>query len=220
MAVVAAGAPALAARGLALRRRAGAGLGGAGRGRLQHGLDAGGGRGDVVGGLGEGGGEEAFEGDLIRVAVVVGLACDFPEDVALGGVVGRPEDRGGAEKAGHAGLPGGLLGAGGEVVHDGAAVEDGAEVLGPLDVVEGATVLVGVGAVPDSEICVDHASGLHPGICLLGPIGVGLVTRVLGKTRGELEEDTVRDGVFIIVASIEGENLPAETTAAGFIVPA
>ena len=218
-AVILSVAPAGPAR--VLRPRAA--LRGAQRGRLQHRRDLVDEHGRVDGRLGQRLGEQALVGGLLGVAGVLWLAGGFVEDVCGVVLLRRcvPPDGGGFEEPLRAVLPGALLRrAVGEAVHDGAAVEDGAQVLGPLDVVELRAVLGGIATIPDAVVVGDQPHGLHPCVRFLGPVGVGLVVCELGETRGELEEEAVGEGVLVVVAVVEGEDLPAKTAVAGGIVPA
>jgi hypothetical protein len=65
-----------------------------------------------------------------------------------------------------------------------------------------------IGAVIDSTIH-KQSNALGPCIHLVGPVRVCLVARLTGKSCCQLEELAVRETVLVVVAVVEGEDLPS-----------
>lgn len=106
------------------------------------------------------------------------------------------------------------------VPHHGCAHQVNARVVGPLDVVQIRALDGGVSAVEDLESIADQADLDAPVVSALGPVGVRLVARVGVQARGDVEERALRDRVLVVVAVVEGEDLPPQTAVARRVVPA
>lgn len=182
----------------------------------EFGQDVAAGEGRQLGGGGHPAGQVCFERRLVVVARDDGFAGDFDHDVAAAVLRGK-EDVGAVEDAADARAPG--RGAVGVVVHVGGAHEEGAGVVGPLDLGRVRAVNVRVGAVVDGPCRRDELGGCPPVPRFLGPVGVGLVAGVASQSCCQLEEATVGDAVLVIVSSVEGENLPPQSSVAGRCVP-
>lgn len=105
-----------------------------------------------------------------------------------------------------------------EVVHVRCPQQIHPGVIGPL-------YPVGVVAV-ESSVCsvkeviiLDESHIIAPIPYPLRPVCVGLIPRILGKPGGDIEENPVRDGVFVIIAGVEGKNLPPQSATTELGVP-
>jgi hypothetical protein len=95
-----------------------------------------------------------------------------------------------------------------------------AGIVRPLDGLNVGAVLQTVGSV---EVVVVRAHQSHrqfPLPCLLCPVGVGLVSKVLVQACSNVEKASIGDCVLVVVAVVEGEDLPPQASATGRIVPA
>lgn len=91
-------------------------------------------------------------------------------------------------------------------------------IVGPLDPIGVVAVQSRVCSVKEViTLYESHIVGPIP--YLVRPVCVSLVPRILGKPGGDVEEDSVRDGVLVIIARVECENLPPQTAAAELGVP-
>ena len=83
-----------------------------------------------------------------------------------------------------------------------------------LRAVEGVigTVIEVIGAIHQTD-------GPNPIKNLLGPVKIGLVARVRSQASTKVEKGSVGDAVFVVVAVVEGENLPSQPAAARRSVP-
>ena len=154
---------------------------------------------------------------MVGVAGVVGLAFGLLHDV--GGSVDEAGD--GAHETGGATGPFGVGVRHG--LHDGGAVEEEADVVAPAVVVDLAAGDAVVGPVVDGPgVLVDQADGLHPGEDLVCHAGVLGVACQLVQASGQLEEEAVADGVFVVEANVIRcfADLPLQTAVTRCCVPA
>ena len=106
-----------------------------------------------------------------------------------------------------------------EVVHVRAAGDQGADVVGPVRFDRTGAVASPRRAVPDLVVGCQNGRTGDPVVCLLGPVCVSLVAGVSCESCGELEESSVRNRVLVVVTSVEGVNLPSESSVAGARLP-
>ncbi len=107
-----------------------------------------------------------------------------------------------------------------KVEHDGAAVEQDGGVGRELNGVDVRAVVADVAAIVDVVVLVDVADTLHPVPRLVDPLGVGVVAGVAGQAGGDVEEDAVGNGVFVVVAAVGALDLPAHAAVAVGHLPA
>lgn len=106
------------------------------------------------------------------------------------------------------------------IVHKRRAQQENTRVVGELDVVELCTIEIIVRPVIDVIFIINEPHVRDPVPGLLRPVAVRVVPRVACEARPEREEAPVRDGVLVVVAVVEGEDLPLQAAAAGGRVPA
>ena len=95
-----------------------------------------------------------------------------------------------------------------------------AGVVSPLDGLDVSAVVLTIGSVKVMVILAHEAYRELPFPSLLGPVGVGVVSEVLVQTGGDVEEASVGNGVFVVVAVVEGKDLPSQASCTGGVVPA
>jgi hypothetical protein len=64
-------------------------------------------------------------------------------------------------------------------------------------------------AIKNLKRVTDQANLFTPSVHLVGPIEVCLIVRESAEACGDVEEASLRDRVFVCIAAIEGEDLPA-----------
>lgn len=106
------------------------------------------------------------------------------------------------------------------IVHVGSPCKVDASVVCPLVVVEICAFQKHVCAIEEVPIRVDQANRIRPVVRSFSPIRIGMIARVHCQAGGNVEKAAVRNGVLVVVAVVESEDLPPETTVAGRIVPA
>lgn len=92
-------------------------------------------------------------------------------------------------------------------------------VVRPLNVVDRSAVECIVRAIVEMIRVVHQPNLAYPVPDLLSPLSVRLVARISSKTCGNVEEAAVGNGVLVVVAAVEGEDLPPQTAAASGRVP-
>ena len=80
-------------------------------------------------------------------------------------------------------------------------------------------VVTGQCSVKDLVVVADEANRACPIVALRSPVGVCLVARVPGQPGCELKEGPLRQSLLVVIPLVEGENLPAQTTATIFRIP-
>jgi hypothetical protein len=105
------------------------------------------------------------------------------------------------------------------VEHHGCAEHVDTRVVGPLDVVQVRAIDSRVGSVEDLVRATDQADVHRPLVRLRRPLRVSLIASVSVQPRRDIEETALRNRVLVVVAVVESENLPPETTAASLVVP-
>lgn len=88
------------------------------------------------------------------------------------------------------------------IVHDSTAVHEHSRIVGPRSMVYRATVHRVIGTIEYAEIGVNKSNGSRPVINLDSPIRIRLVAGVSRKPSGDLEEGSVGDSVFVVIACI------------------
>lgn len=82
-----------------------------------------------------------------------------------------------------------------------------------------ATLQEHIGAVEKVPVGINQADRVCPfegGIC---PVCIRVVAGVYSEPGRDVEEAAIGDGVLVIIAVVEGEDLPSQTSSAGGIVP-
>ena len=92
-------------------------------------------------------------------------------------------------------------------------------VIGPLLVVEARAVVRVPGTVEEVMVSSNQAHGCLPVPDSLGPLRIGLVSKILIKTRCDVEEAPIRYGVLVVVPVVEKEDLPPQSPPASRLVP-
>ena len=64
-------------------------------------------------------------------------------------------------------------------------------------------------AIEDLKRVTDQADLFTPSVHLVGPVIVRLIIRKSAEAHGDVEETSLRDGVFVIIAAVKREDLPA-----------
>ncbi len=105
------------------------------------------------------------------------------------------------------------------VVHGGRSQQENASIVGPLHFVDVATIQRSVRTIIKEVLLIHQTTGLRPIEGLLGPLCVAVVPSVQGETSAKVEEASIRDGVLVVITSIEGEDLPSQATVAVLVVP-
>ena len=106
------------------------------------------------------------------------------------------------------------------IEHDGGGVDEDGRVGRELDGVNVRAVVANVAAVQDVVVLGDVADALHPVPGLVDPLGVRGVAGVAAQAGGDVEEDAVGDGVFVVVAAVGALDLPAHAAVAIGHLPA
>ena len=151
-----------------------------------------------------------LEAQLVDVARAVLFAFRLEHDV-------RIEERvGGGEQASCAVSPFRVLGI---ILQDGGAVEEDAHIVAPLVVVDVGAALGVVRAIVHIVVLIHQPDGLDPVKGLLGPTDIVCVTGEASKAGGELEEETVGDGVLVVEAGGRWGDFPLHPAVAGGRVP-
>lgn len=105
------------------------------------------------------------------------------------------------------------------VVHIRSTGKVHACVITPLDVVELTAIQERIGTVEKLVFWRNEAYRLRPVVSRLGPQSICVIIGVSCKTGSKLEEDTVRNGVFVVVAVVKRIDLPPKSTVTSLIVP-
>jgi hypothetical protein len=95
-----------------------------------------------------------------------------------------------------------------------------AGVVGPLDCLDVGAVLVRIGSVEEVEVFAHQSCRLLPFPNFFSPVGVSLVAKVFVQACGDAEKASVGNGVLVVEAFVECEDLPSQTSATGLWVPA
>ncbi len=118
-------------------------------------------------------------------------------------------------------MPGFRLGGGRAiVVHGCCPLQKRAGVVGPLVRSDAGAIFDVYAVVYVVPLAIQELRIHHPVPRPLGPVRVGLVSRVPGQTRGDVEETSLRDGVLVIEPVVPGEDLPTQATSAILFLPA
>jgi hypothetical protein len=107
-----------------------------------------------------------------------------------------------------------------DVIHERASVEKNADIVAPFDVVDAGAISGHVCAVVHLPVCANQAHAGRPVVHLLSPLRVCLVAGEVGQARCQFEELPIRQAVLVVVAVVEGEDLPPQSPAACCVVPA
>ena len=86
------------------------------------------------------------------------------------------------------------------IIHDGTAIDKSGCIVGPLNLIDGTTILGNKCSVVNFEVINDDLCLFCPVPSLVGPIRVRFVLSIVCKTRGKQEEDSLICGVLIVVA--------------------
>ena len=78
---------------------------------------------------------------------------------------------------------------------------------------------LGIRTVKDLVSATDQADVERPSVRLGRPLIVSLVASVGIQARCNVEETTLRNRVLVVVAVVEGENLPSQTSSTSLVVP-
>ena len=105
------------------------------------------------------------------------------------------------------------------VVHDRSSKQEDSCIVGPLDPIDVAAIESCMGTIVEVIVLVHQTDSLSPIKCLLRPLRISIVARIQSQSSPQVEETTVGDGVFVIVSSVESENLPSQTAITILIVP-
>lgn len=105
------------------------------------------------------------------------------------------------------------------IPHGSCAIEEDTGVVGPLNVVQLGAVECIISTVVDKVFVADQADRADPVPHLIGLIGIGGISCIQCQTRRKVEVAAIRDGVFVVVTIVEGEDLPLESTCTGRRVP-
>lgn len=95
-----------------------------------------------------------------------------------------------------------------------------AGIISPLDVIDRTAVLGIVGSVVVVIIRTHEPNSEFPVPGLLSPVGIGVVTKILVESGGNVKETAVGNGVLVVVTIVEGIDLPSQTSSARSVVPA
>lgn len=96
----------------------------------------------------------------------------------------------------------------------------GAVVVSPLFIAQGLAIILelrGITHIP--RFIIDQGRRARPIPGLLCPLGVGVVVGVPGQACSQLEESPVGNGVLHRITRLIREQLPAQSTATGAIIP-
>ena len=106
-----------------------------------------------------------------------------------------------------------------QIIHSGSAHDEHAVIIGPLIVILVGAIISTLRTVKDLVRRRHQSNILHPIPSLDSPFRIGLVASVQGQSRGQVEEASVRDGVFVSITVVEWENLPSQATIAHIRTP-
>ncbi len=101
-----------------------------------------------------------------------------------------------------------------EVSHHGASIHESSSSVRPLYAINEAAVAIDLCSVKDFVVMTNKANRACPVIAVGSPVGVCLVSRVLGQPGSELEECSSRYSILVVISFVEGKNLPAQASAA------
>jgi hypothetical protein len=105
------------------------------------------------------------------------------------------------------------------VEHHSCAEHVDASVVRPLNVVQIRAVDLGISTVKDLVSTTDQADVERPSVRLGRPLIVSLVASVGIQARCNVEETALRNRVLVVVAVVESENLPSQTSSTRLVVP-
>lgn len=105
------------------------------------------------------------------------------------------------------------------VVHVRGADEESASVISPQVVINLRAIDGVVSAIVKEVVGVSKVDVADPIPHPVSPLSVGVVTGVSGQAGGHIEEAAVRDGVLVIVAGVEREDLPPQSSGTSRGVP-
>lgn len=92
-------------------------------------------------------------------------------------------------------------------------------VVGPLDVIDSRTIGRVIGTI-EHMVIGDKANLSSPIVDFVRPFYVRGIASMLCKTSSQKEELAAGDGVLVVVAFVEGKNLPFEASVTTRCVPA
>lgn len=93
-------------------------------------------------------------------------------------------------------------------------------VVGPLKTVDLRAISRIAGTVVNMVIARDQPNFGCPVVNLVRPFCVSRVSSMISKSSSQEEELAIGDGIFVIVAVVEGEDLPLKASTAASSVPA
>jgi hypothetical protein len=94
---------------------------------------------------------------------------------------------------------------------DGSIVRELSRVDSAAVVIDTCSVVYGIIRADDTNTG-DPVPGLH------GVLSIRSIVRIPGQTGSHVEEDTISDGILVVVTGIREWNLPPQTTSTGAIV--
>jgi hypothetical protein len=178
-------------------------------------------------GVRRGGG--CLEGSLVYVAGAVGLAGHLDHDVVFeedAGHLHYPVDTLSPDAipgclwidVGHL-YPGRAEAGTYEVVKEGSTGQVQACVVGPLNRIHLGAIIGDIVSIVELVLFGHEADLASPIPRLHGPVHVCSISRISRQPRGQQEERTIRNGILVMIASIEAINLPAQPTATMLLIP-
>ena len=106
------------------------------------------------------------------------------------------------------------------VPHNSSAIEENSRIIRPLDVILLRTVEKTVSTVEDLPgLTVYQSDVRYPVVRFFGPLEVCLILSKRSETCGDVEEAAIRDRVLVMIAIIEREDLPPQSSAACLHIP-
>ena len=104
-------------------------------------------------------------------------------------------------------------------VHVCSTMQENTRVVGPLQGVEIGAVVWLMGAVNEHPVLGDVSNTVGPVPGLLRPLSVCLIARVDSQSSTEVEEAAIGNGVLVVKAIVQAEDLPVQATIAVLHVP-
>ena len=95
-----------------------------------------------------------------------------------------------------------------------------ASIVTPLNTILVGTILLDPSTIKNFVLRTEQTNTSGPIPRFVGPVGVRLIAGIFGQTGGQIEEDTIRNSILVVVPGIEGEDLPAKTAVTRCSIPA
>ena len=105
------------------------------------------------------------------------------------------------------------------IIHEGSALHQNTGIVRKLCPEDIGTVVLNVAAIPHVDLVVEKPHIFHPVPRLNRVLGIRLVARISRQPSTQVEKDTIRYRILIVISDVNTGDLPAHAATAHAIVP-